>query len=567
MDQLQLLLRQLAPIQRIWIAAGALGSIVLLVVFVNVAGQPNWQPAFTGLSAEDTGTISETLRKAKIPFQVADAGSTILVAAGSLSEARVAAGTSGVLTDGTAPGFELFDKSGFGMSEFDQQVTFQRAKEGELARTIGSFEGVSSVRVSVVPAEDGLLADQNRPASASVVIAMRNGQPPDRAMVNGIVSTVAGSIAGLAPADVTVVDERGRVLAGPSQAGGSDAAAAQAGVERAIAAKVSALVDQALGPGHASVAVSASMDFAKVQKQITTYQPVTGDNWTPVSVHRVNESLAGNPNGANGGIAGAVSNVPGLPTYPRPQEPAASASPDASAGPSASPGSSPGASASPGSSPGASASPVASPSASPAGYGRSEETVNYSLNQTIETIVREPGMLTRLSVAVLVDEAAANGISSEVLQAGIEAAIGADKARGDVVSVASVPFAEVAAPADPGPSGMIDSVSGIVGTVLGVLLAAVLLFLVWRNMRALGRRAEEATLLAEPPARRALGRGEPYGALPIGAGLAETLAARDLQEPTAQERIQERLRIVADEKPDALVGLMHGWLREDGARK
>ena len=176
-------------------------------------------------------------------------------------------------------------------------------------------------------------------------------------------------------------------------------------------------------------------------------------------------------------------------------------------------------------------------------------------------------MLTRLSVAVLIDKAALGSISPDALTAGIEAAIGADKTRGDVVSVSTVAFAPPVKATPAGLSSMTGTISGVAGTGLGVLLAVVLLFLVWRNMRALGRRAEDAELLVEPARRRALGSGQGHGGLPLGAGLAESLAARDLAEPTPQEQIQERLRLVADEKPDALVGLMSGWLKDDGAHK
>jgi len=595
MGQFQLLLGQLSLLQRIWIAAATFGSIALLAVFVSVAGKPNLQAAFSGLSASDAAAVTEALRKAKVNFELTDAGSTIMVSSTALSDARVAIGAAGLLPDSKQPGFELFDKGGFGMSQFEQQVTLQRATEGQLSQTIESLGGVESARVSIVPAQDGLLASQNHPASASVVVAMRNGQSPDRALVRGIVNTVAGSVAGLSSDNVTVVDNQGNVLAGGSDSGGSDAAATQAGVERAIAAKVTTLIEQAIGAGHASVAVSATMDFAKVQQQITTYQPVTSQNWTPVSVHTVVESLAGNPAGAGlgGGIPGSQSNLPGVPSYllaasPDPSaSPGASGSPEPSASPAPSDSPSPSPSASPGASPSASpsasasAKPNASAGASPSptsGYGRTEETVNYNLNQTIETVVREPGLLTRLSVAVLLDQSVAASISSETLQAQIEAAVGADKARGDVVTVASIPFATPEPTKDAGIAGGLASaisgggssgttvgLSGIVGTLFGTILAVALLFLVWRNMRALDRRAEEVSLLAEPPGRARLGSGT-SGRM-LGAGLADAYGAAGSGEPSAQELIQDRLRTVADQKPEALVGLMNGWLREDGARR
>lgn len=571
MNALEAVLRQLSPIQRIWIAGATIASALALVAFVSIAGKPDFQAAFTKLSAADAGAISEALRSAKIEFQLADAGATILVPSSSLAGARVAASQAGVLPDAGAPGMELFDKGDFGMTEFDQQVTYQRAQEGELSRVLQSLDGVASARVMIVAEQARLLSENDRPATASVIIAMKDGGQPDRSMVRGIVSTVSGSVAGLSPDNVTVVDEYGRILAGPQLGDASEAMVAQESVERAIEAKVRALVDRAIGPGRSSVAVSARLDRAKVEQQITTYTPVSEGAWTPVSVRWNRETLGGEVTGGSGGIPGVSSNIPGLPTYPlagSSPTPGSTPAPTASPAPSASPGASasPGPSASPGAS--ASPSPSPTPTASPAAYLSEDVTVNYSLSQKIEKIVQEPGLLERLSVAVLVDEAAASGIPTEQLQAAIEAAIGADSTRGDVVSVTAVAFAEPAPEAATGPlDQVVPLLPQILTTALAVVIGLVLLFLLWRNLRVLGRRSEEALLLAEPPRRHAypLGPGT-MGERASGQDQPSLLAAPALDN-SPQAQIQAQVRRVADEKPEALVGLMHGWLREDGTRR
>lgn len=550
MDQFQQLLRQLSLGQRLGIAGAALATVGLLVALVVWAGQPNYQPAFTSLSASDAGAVSAALRTAKIPFQVADAGSTILVPAGQLSDARVAAASAGISTDGGGQGFALFDKSGFGMSEFDQQVTYQRAIEGELTKTIQSMDGVASARVAVVQAQQGLFSSQDKAATASVVLKMRNGQAPSGGLVRAIVSTVSGSVAGLTADNVTVVDDQGRVLAGGQDALPAAGLAAQQGVESQVEAKVQALVDSALGAGHSSVAVAATMDTDKVEQQITTYTPVTTGNYTPVSVQRTTETYAGAGATGAGGIVGAGSNVPGLPTYP-------GNLPVATAVPSASPGASPSPSASPGTT-------TTTTTTANGGYVKNQETVNYDLSQNVQRIIREPGSVKRLSVAVLIDQKAAGSITPDSLKTSIAAAIGADTTRGDVVSVTAVPFAAAAAATASGglPSGLIDTATGMASSVVGVLVGLVLLFLVWRNLRALRRRAEDAALVSATSPSAQLTGG--YGA--TGAPLAAAAAA-ELPAPSPQARIQERLRMVADEQPDALLGLMHGWLREDGQRR
>lgn len=544
MEQLQLLLRQLTTSQKIGVGFGALASAFVLVVFVVLAGQPNMQPAFTRLSASDAAAISDALRSAKISFQVADAGATILVPATSLADARVAAAAAGVSAGSSADGFALFDKTGFGMSEFDQRVTYQRALEGKLTATIQAMSGVDSASVSIVAAQDGIFASQDRPATASVLLRMRGGLPPDGAMVRGIVSAVSSAVSGLTPENVTVVDEAGRLLAGPQGGLAGDALAMKQGVERDLAAKVQALVDRALGPGHASVAVSATLNMDKVEQTVTTVKPIDTANWTPASVQTAQEQYAGAVPGGVGGIPGVSSNVPGLPTYP-----------GAAQGSAASPN--------PGASPSPAASAGGSPEPSPAAYVSLQQTVNFNNSQTVARVISEPGAVERLSVAVLLDQAALGSLTADGLKGAIEAAIGSDQSRGDVVSVSAVSFAAPAAtiaPSGPVPGDLAEAAGGVASTVAGVVGAAALLFLVWRNLRALRGRAEEMELVTvRTPEPAMLGSYASDGSASPLASIAEL-------DQSPQAQVQERLRMVASEKPDAIVGMMNSWLREDGRR-
>jgi flagellar M-ring protein FliF len=316
--------------------------------------------------------------------------------------------------------------------------------------------------------------------------------------------------------------------------------AIQSNVERGLANKVQALVDQALGAGHASVAVSAQLDLDKVEKQVTTVKPIDVGNWTPTSVQSTQEQYGAGGAGGGGGIPGSGSNVPGLPTYP---------------GTVVTPSAAPGSSAAPVASPTAGASPAAV-----AGYVKEQQTVNYANSQTIEKIIQQPGAIKRLSVAVLLDQAAMGSISAENLKKSIEAAIGADATRGDNISVAAVPFAAASATTDGSSGGgIVDTIGGTVGSVIGGLVALVLVFLVWRNLKALRRRADDMQLLTAGPANQAL----------LEAGYSSTGAAASIAPlpefgETPQAKIQERLRIVADEKPEEIVGLVNSWLRTDG---
>jgi flagellar biosynthesis/type III secretory pathway M-ring protein FliF/YscJ len=187
-------------------------------------------------------------------------------------------------------------------------------------------------------------------------------------------------------------------------------------------------------------------------------------------------------------------------------------------------------------------------------------------------VVTQPGVLKKISVAVFVDEKAMGTLTADNLKTSIAAAIGADAIRGDVVAVQAIPFAAqasaVTTTTNSATSQIAQTVGSSSGTILGALFAVIMLFLFWMNMRSLSRKAEETVMDLGPA-----GSGQSYLApVPNRAGIpastaADAPAAADVPSATPQARIQERLRMVADERPDALVGLMHGWLREEDRRR
>jgi flagellar M-ring protein FliF len=563
-DQVQGILKQLSIFQRIAIVLAMVGSIAAIVVLVMFASKPSMTPAFTKLSATDASALTDALRAANIPYELTDAGATIMVPVESLGQAKLAAAAAGVTTDGASKGMDLFDNQQFGASQFDQQVTYQRAIEGELTRTIQGMAGVASARVAVVMAQKGVLTTDDTPASASVVLAMTGGRTPSNGLVRAIVNTVASSVSGLKADNVVVTDDAGHVLAGAADSADTAAAQAKDLVEQQTQAKIEALMEAALGTGHASVAVSADVDTSKVESQVTTYAPAGSD--PPVSIHNIYEAYGAQSTAGACGIPGTNSNVPGLSSYPgvctdsgTTATAAPTAAPTASGSPAASPTAAAGATAAPTSAGG---------SSTTGGYVHQETTVNYSVSQTVQHIVTQPGVVKRLSVAVLVDASALGNLKTDTLKASIAAAIGADTTRGDVVAVEAITFAAqasaapVAAAAAP---DMMKSVGDMSGTILGALFAVLMLFLFWINARALGRRADESVMdLGSVPSGNYIASPGRSNAPAIAAPEA---APAEMPNSTPQARIQERLRMVADERPEALVGLMHGWLREEDRRR
>ena len=562
-EQVQALLKQISITQRIGIIGAALVSVAMIGVLVMFASKPQFTPAFTKVSAADAATIEGALRTANIAYQVTDAGTTIEVSVDSLGDARIAAGNAGISTGNgnDTQGWDLFNNQGFGQSQFDQNVTYQRALEGELTKTIQAMAGISAARVSVVLAQTGALSSEDTPASAAIVLSMTGGATPSSGLVQAIVNSVSKSVQGLSTDNVVVTDDQGHVLAGA--ANNADTAAAQAKdlVEQQARTKIETLIAAALGPGHSSVAVSADVDTSKIVADVTTYAPVGSD--PPVSIHHIVEQYGAQSTSGACGIPGTNSNVAGLPSYPGVCVGATtSATPTASA--SASPSATPSASAS------ASAAATASAAAG-TGYLHDETTINYSVSQTVQHIVTEPGVIKKLSVAVFVDQAALGKMTVDQFKTSIAAAIGADDTRGDVVAVQAVSFAAqassvapIAAAASP---DMVSTVGGMSGTILGAVFALIMLLLFWLNMGSLKKRADEGVYDLGPS-----GSMRSFAPMPNRAGIpastaADAPVAADVPAATPQARIQERLRMVADERPDALVGLMHGWLREEDRRR
>jgi flagellar M-ring protein FliF len=575
-EQVQALLKQVSVTQRIGIIGAALAAVAMIGILVMFASKPDYTPAFTGLSASDATAVEGALRAANISYQVADAGTTIEVPVDSLGDAKIAAGNAGVASGANSDtqGWSLFDNQGFGQSEFDQNVTYQRAIEGELTQTIQGMQGVASARVSVVLAQTGALSSQDTPASAAVVLTMTGGATPSSGLVQAIVNTVAKSVQGLSTDNVVVTDDRGQTLAGSTSSVDSTAAQAKDLIEQQTESKIASLLDAALGAGHASVAVSADVDTSQIEQDVTTYAPAGSD--PPVSIHQIIETYNATSSTGACGIPGTDSNVAGLPSYPglcpASTTAAPTTAPSASPSASASAAASAGASAAPTASAGASATPAAGASAEAGNYLHEETTVNYSVSQTVQHIVTQPGVVKKLSVAVFVDQKSMGSLTADTLKTSIAAAIGADDSRGDVVAVQAVTFAAQptaganAANAAAAPD-VAKTVGGASGTILGGVFALVMLVLFWMNLGALRRKADEQVYDLGPT-----GSTPAFVPVPNRAGIPASTApdappAADAPNATPQARIQERLRMVADERPDALVGLMHGWLREEGSRR
>lgn len=383
--------------QRVVIIALALALVILVPVLVTWSSTPSYAVAYSGLSEEDAGQIVQKLEENNIAYQLKNTG-TILVENDKVYDTRLRMAREGLPQSSTA-GYELFSGNTLGMTEFTQKITYQRALEGELQRTIENLEAVESARVHVVTPEKSLLVSDDKPATASITIKESSGQVLDKAQVRAITHLVASSVEGLTPENVVVVDNEGHLLASGGD-GGLDMVSSQSDSQRMaetsaaeeIRRKVQIMLDNTLGPNKAMVQASVAMDWTARETTSNTYDP------TPSAVRssqKINETY--NTDGiTTGGVPGADSNLP---------------------------------------------TPVPTVTGMPAGtiYSRSEETLNYEISQVQSKEVITPGQISRVSISVMVDNIT-DQQQIENIKTAVVAAAGINESRGDMVVVNSLAF-------------------------------------------------------------------------------------------------------------------------------
>jgi flagellar M-ring protein FliF len=518
---LEPLLRQLRQLPARLAAAPAslkllLGAALLVAlgvgVAVSVSSGEGFQYAFTNLTAEDASEAAATLKAAGVPFRVEAGGSALAVPAGKVYDARLLLAAAG-LPRGGGVGFELFDRGDLGVSEFTQKVNLRRAIEGELARTISRLAPVRSARVHLTLGERGLYRDDDRKASAAVVLNLQPGRTLDDREVAGIRHLVASAVPGLATSGVTLVDGKGNVLSAESAWG--EASAQQRKLERDLEARVVELLEQAVGPGAVVARVTAQLDAAEVSTSAETVDP---DATALRSERHVTQTQSQDAS-APAGVAGAAANQPLQPLQ-----------------------------------------------ATSAGGTRSsssvqDETRNYDVSRTTTTRVERVPRVKRISVAVLVDGVGGKPRPEpEVARLGELArrAVGFDAQRGDELDISSAPFArsEEAAPAPATPVSRLPPRPWLVAGGAGVAVLAVLALLLLRR-RPRGAAAGPELI---PGARvsELEARARATGAL---AGAAPAAAL-----PGPGDELRARAQALAAADPARAAQVLKGWMVQGGSR-
>ena len=404
-------LRNLGPMR---LGAIALVTFSLLGFFGFITSRISSSPMallYNELDTADAGAITQKLDQMKIPYEVAPNGGMIRVPGEQVGKVRMLMAAEG-LPKGGSIGYEIFDqKEGFGTTSFVQNINHLRAMEGELARTISTMGSIQSARVHLVLPQRELFSHNSQTATASVFIKTRSGASLPREQIGAIQHLIAAAVPQLQPNQISIVDDKGNLLARPTDgaAGTSGASGTQdemrAGYEQAQARKIEELLAQTLGFGKVRAQVSADLDFDRITTSSEIFDPES-------QVVRSQQSTT-EDNSASDGGSGAITMTNNLPGG------------QATAG----------------------------------GEGgnksnRAEETINYEINKTVRSQVRETGQVRRLSVAVVVDGTTTTDAEGkqtyqprtteelDQIKALVRSSVNYDATRGDTIEVVNMRFSQ-----------------------------------------------------------------------------------------------------------------------------
>ncbi len=484
----------------------ASGILVLATVFLlyRYSGGPSYATLASGLDPAQAARAAKALESAGIPYRLGSGGSSVSVKEKDLSAARLALAEKGALPGGHV-GFELFDRKSLAVTDFQQRVNYQRALEGEIARTIEQIEGVQGAQVQLVLPEESVFANEQGKASAAVLLT---AGPLDSGTVRAVAQLVASSVKDLSPSRVTITDSAGRLLWPGSDAGAGPGTLAKLEAEQAYASQLSsqinALLASTLGAGKAQARVHADLSLDTTEIAKVTY----AGKGVPLQSQTETETL-----GSKGQAALPPSGVSGnVPSY---------------AGTAASGGQS--------------------------SYDRKTETTTYGVGKTVERTTVAPGQVKRLDVALLVDRSVPDAEVAS-LRSAVASMAGIDRARGDTLSVAKVDFAEpVAPPKGGGPLGMVGRFAGPAKTAGLVLGALLFLVFVARSLR----RREQEEVAPEPTWLREIEASWPIREL-------EAPTMRIEVDPETQRRaaLRGELEEIARSQPEQVAMQVSQWMRE-----
>jgi flagellar M-ring protein FliF len=506
--------------QKVVTGVALIAVIVAGYLFTQASSEASYSPLFSNLDPADASAITQKLNEKGVPYELQDGGQSISVPQDQVYQLRLDMSAEGL--PGGGGGYALLDQQGITTSEFRQRIDYQRALQGEIAKTVQAMDGVQAASVHLVVPSQTVFATDTQKSTGSVLLRTDPDRPLSTGQTQAIVHLVASSVDGLDATSVTVADTSGRVLWAPGPNGGvasTDAGSGQtASYESDLSHDVQQMLDRVLGQGRSVVAVQASLDLDQRTTTSETYENPTTDPANPVpplESTQSSEQLQGSTGAA--GVLGTTG------------------TPAAGGG-------------------------------QPSSYQKTETAAKNAVDKTVEQTQSTPGSVERQSVAVMLDAKHVDADRVAGLEQSIVAAAGIQFERGDEVTVERVPFddtlarqarAELSASEQ---GGKDDSMFSYLRILLALVVIAVVLLLLWRAMKRGAERRPPRRVsldldqldLSDPRALSTLPGFElPVGAAPIEVG------ARS--EP---DRVKGEISTLIDSQPEDVAVTLRSWLVE-----
>jgi len=500
------------------------------VVLFNWLSKPNYQPLYSNLSSEDAGAIVANLKEEKIPYQLKDGGSTILVPEDNVHELRLQLATNKVLHKGHI-GFEIFDQTNLGTTEFVQTINYQRALQGELSRTISSLAEIEWARVHLAIPHKSLFIEEEKPPTASVAIRLRPNTRLNKNQINGIVNLISCSVEGLSLKNIKIIDDQGRILSNnPDDYSNQLSQIAkieyQSRIEENLEKKITHMLEKALGENKVISKASVVLNLKRVESTEEKFDP---DQTVVKSEQRTSESAQGQTAATPGGSDNS-------------------------------------------------------------NYQKSDENIKYELTKAVNHIVEMPGQITRLSIAVMVD-GSYEKVGEETkyiprtpeemksIQTIVEKAAGYDPSRGDQIEVVNIPFHGKSVDQNqPGATNIQNRQFWLSIAKYGakVILALFILLFVFRPLlkylyhftsQPLAQ-TNSLPMQEEQPAQ--LQEGEKATIAELQQNLPERVnklqkafEVKDNEDSKEVEALVSAIRGIAQKEPKRIAQLTHEWLQEE----
>src|SRR3954451_10103608 len=488
--------------------------LAIAFIMLKVATAPSYSLIASGIDPAQTGKITAALDEQGIAYELRNNGTALAVTKTSMAQARIALAGAGVqATGGEQPGYELLDQSKLGASQFQQQVTYQRALEGEIARTLSGVQGVSNPTVQIVMPQDDLFQDEATPATAAIQL----GNASDTLMpgaVRGMAQTAASSVKGLKAENVTITDSTGAILWPNDESAGSTGSSSNASAEarsaRQLENSINAMLGSTLGAGKAKVTVNADLNVDKSSSEELTY----GKTGVPLNESSTSETMKGG-SANSGGTSGTGSNVP---TY---------------------------------------SGTNGSGSSGTGSYNNKKVDRNFGVDKKVIKTETAPGAVNKLQVALMVDKSIPKADIAN-LQKTVATAAGLDQVtRGDTITAMQVAFPKAETPkAGPVPTTMLGPLKGV---ALGLAPLLSLFFM------SRGMRKRESENLGTPAWLTTIDEPVTLAQLEAGAASPDYLANASTQmlPPRVPDASLHQLDQLMEREPERVAAQVKAWMAED----